>query len=266
RHPYFFVFLQTVAVASTMSRLSLLIVAVILLMHIKTRLKFRMGVFVSVMTGVGLLAFGLMLLQQSDNAKSDGLDSQLLFKITNVFDEMFSSEFNSEDEIRTNWRAYEALQGVTKYLAGTAGNYLFGFGFGAKTDIGIEMRLGEVDRSDVPVFHNGYIYLLVKLGALGLFLYLFFLYRMFSVVRSARRRLVSIGMPDSKRGEGFTIAIVFFFLICITAVFFGIFNNAVFNNIVIVMMVLLMSYRNMETSAASGQGAVRLYRNGVAHA
>lgn len=264
RHPYFFVFLQAVAVASTMSRLSLLIVAVILLMHIKTKLKFRMGVFVSVMTGVGLLAFGLMLLeQQSENMKSDGLDSQLLFKITNVFDEMFSSEFNSEEEIRTNWRAYEALQGITKYLAGTTGNYLFGYGFGAQTDIGLEMRLGEVDRSDVPVFHNGYVYLLVKLGALGLFLYLFFLYRMFSAVRSARRKLVLKGALNSKRGEGFTIAIVFFFLICITAVFFGIFNNAVFNNIVILMMVLLMSYRNMETSMASRQGAAMFYGNGV---
>jgi hypothetical protein len=73
-------------------------------------------------------------------------------------------------------------------------------------------------------------------------------------------------MLNSKRGEGFTIAIVFFFLICITAVFFGIFNNAVFNNIVIVMMVLLMSYRNMETGIASRQGAATPYRNGVTHA
>ena len=245
----FIVFIQIIAITTTISRLSLLILLIIGVIKFRLELKVSRGVFLtgSLMVVLFVVSSYIVLIGKNDSLQTDNIGNQFKYKIENIFNEMFFSDFRDKEDIVKNWRAYEALQGVYKYRSGTASNHVFGHGFGELTDIGIEMKLGGVVRTDIPIFHNGYIYLLVKLGATGVALYLLFLYEVFSAVLHGRKKIGFTKMAKNRHGEELMIFFLIGFLICITAVFFGIFNNAIFNNISILLIVLLMNYRSTES-------------------
>jgi hypothetical protein len=91
----------------------------------------------------------------------------------------------TKEEIQNNWRGYEAYQGLLKFRKGNAVKKILGFGFGARVDLGITMKLGGKDYDTVPILHNEYVTLLVKCGVIGLLLYLFFLFRIgFSSIKN----------------------------------------------------------------------------------
>ncbi|HUQ65724.1 MAG TPA: hypothetical protein VM101_06205, partial [Flavitalea sp.] len=79
-------------------------------------------------------------------------------------------------QIQDNWRGYEAYQGMMKFDEGNALQHMFGFGFGARVDLGLIMKLGGKYYENAPILHNEYVMLLVKTGVIGLLLYLLFLY------------------------------------------------------------------------------------------
>lgn len=83
----------------------------------------------------------------------------------------------TKEDMQANWRGYEAYQGMQKYNKGNALQKTFGFGFGARIDLGLIMKLSGEDYESVPVIHNEYVMLLVKSGIIGLILYLIFLYQ-----------------------------------------------------------------------------------------
>jgi O-antigen ligase len=103
-----------------------------------------------------------------------------------------------------------------------------------------------VNRSDIPIFHNGYVYLLVKVGALGLFLYVLFLYR---ILASASRKRRDATRGRRYLGERIATRLLVLFVVLITAVFFGIFSNAVANNIVILLAVLAAMCKEQQASS-----------------
>ena len=102
-------------------------------------------------------------------------------KFRNIPEEIsWSREKNleaSREEIQSNWRGYEAYQGILKYNEGNALQKTFGYGFGSRIDLGLIMKLGGEEYEDVPILHNEYVTLLVKTGVIGLLLYLLFLYQ-----------------------------------------------------------------------------------------
>jgi O-antigen ligase len=108
------------------------------------------------------------------------------------------------------------------------------------TDIGLRIKLAGIERSDVNIFHNGYIYLLVKLGILGVLAYIYFVSRIVGIIRRNDRR-VPFKDAELKKLKAI-LYLLLFFLICITWVFFGIFNNAIFNNIIILTIIVIFQY------------------------
>lgn len=84
--------------------------------------------------------------------------------------------YASKEDIQNNWRGYEAYQGILKFDEGGTLEQIFGFGFGARVDLGLIMKLSGKDYEDVPILHNEYVMLLIKTGITGLLLYLLFLY------------------------------------------------------------------------------------------
>jgi len=101
-------------------------------------------------------------------------------KFKNIPEEVsWSREKNlqaSRMEIQDNWRGYESYQGMLKFNDGKAPQKTFGYGFGARVDLGLIMKLAGEDYDTVPILHNEYVMLLVKSGVIGLILYLIFLY------------------------------------------------------------------------------------------
>jgi hypothetical protein len=100
--------------------------------------------------------------------------SKLLRSVT----EVTVSDYQAMSDINNNWRGFETNRAVTTYLAGNAQQQLFGQGFGALVDLGFYMPLGGQSFRHIPITHNGYAYILIKAGALGLLCYAFFYIRM----------------------------------------------------------------------------------------
>lgn len=133
--------------------------------------KFSRLAFIVVMA-VSILAVGLMM-----PVSDIGMHSSLFDKILFSLQEIRVTNYYSMASINEHWRGYEMLRALYTYLLGTPWQYLVGGGFGTNVDLGLFMDLGGERIRFVPILHNGYMYLLVKTGLVGFFLYLLLLYR-----------------------------------------------------------------------------------------
>jgi hypothetical protein len=99
----------------------------------------------------------------------------MMWKITKSIKEVIPQNYNDKISRWKYWRGYETYRG---YLAfkndGGLKEKIFGYGFGKKADLGLEMKLGDGIFKEISVFHNGYVNILLKTGILGLFLYLLY--------------------------------------------------------------------------------------------
>lgn len=98
-------------------------------------------------------------------------------KIVNSISEIMVSDYQDMAGINKNWRGFEAQKAVDTFLSGNIQQQVFGQGLGALVDLGFFIPLGgegDVIFRYIPVIHNGYAYILVKAGLLGLFCYALF--------------------------------------------------------------------------------------------
>lgn len=99
-------------------------------------------------------------------------------KVMNSFQEMKIKEYHTLPAINEHWRGFETSRALITYSRGTLPEYFVGQGLGTPIDLGLYMPLGRSLIRFAPTVHNGYMYLLVKTGIIGVLLYLFLLYRM----------------------------------------------------------------------------------------
>lgn len=115
---------------------------------------------------------------------------QLLF--TKGFDvalaELSPARYVEMADINDNWRGYEAYQGMQTVSRGTAAQRALGQGFGAQADIGLFMNLGGAEFHEIGQFHNGYVWLILKAGWVGLALFGFWIWRLYQLARGLKRR------------------------------------------------------------------------------
>lgn len=125
--------------------------------------------------GMVLLVGLLVIVALRINIDLGSRDIQRSFagKVARSTDEMLIRNYMAQKLINENWRGFEAARALQKYANGNPTQWLFGFGFGAQVDLGFTIRLGGKPMRFIPIFHNGYIYLLIKGGALAVLLYLF---------------------------------------------------------------------------------------------
>ena len=98
-------------------------------------------------------------------------------KIVRSVEEITISDYKSMLDKSRNWRGYETYKAVETYLAGDSIQLIVGQGFGALVDLGFYMPLGgdgDTSYREIPVTHNGYVYILVKTGLIGLICYCIF--------------------------------------------------------------------------------------------
>lgn len=95
-------------------------------------------------------------------------------KLTRSFTEVTVSNYGDEKSINDNWRGFETYRALETFSSGNVMHKIFGQGFGALTDLGFYMPLGEQHFRYIPVLHNGYAYILIKAGIIGVFLYFIF--------------------------------------------------------------------------------------------
>jgi hypothetical protein len=92
-------------------------------------------------------------------------------------------------DINSNWRGFESYRVWDSFVSGNIQQQIFGKGFGAVVDLGFEMPLGGEYIRYIPIFHNGYAYILLKVGIFGLAFYMIFYVK---VVKYAMRHSNSL--------------------------------------------------------------------------
>ncbi len=125
-------------------------------------------------SAVFMIAIGFILPEQDFISGHASMLDKFLFS----FQEIRVVDYRSMFMINEHWRGYETARALYTYSLGTPLQYLIGGGFGVNVDLGFFMDLGGERIRFAPILHNGYMYLLVKVGIFGLFLYFLLLYRL----------------------------------------------------------------------------------------
>ena len=100
------------------------------------------------------------------------------------FVEIAVSDYQEQKAINDNWRGFESYRAVVTYYSGSNQQLVIGQGFGALVDLEIFVALGgERDLRFIPITHNGYVYVLLKAGIIGLFCYLIFYAKAIGIAR-----------------------------------------------------------------------------------
>lgn len=105
-------------------------------------------------------------------------EKSLAGKFASSGSEVTVQDYDNMRDINLNWRGFESYRALVDFGEGTYFQKIFGQGLGATVDIGFNMNLGGREFRYIPVLHNGYMYLLVKIGIIGLLVYLYFLLKM----------------------------------------------------------------------------------------
>ncbi|MEG2599470.1 MAG: O-antigen ligase family protein, partial [Muribaculaceae bacterium] len=83
--------------------------------------------------------------------------------------EMTIREYKTAKDINNNYRGYEGYMAMKAFEAQSTIFKIFGPGFGTLVDIKNKELVGS---RYIPITHNGYIYILIKLGYIGLLVYI----------------------------------------------------------------------------------------------
>lgn len=120
--------------------------------------------------------FGGLFIKVDPNA-SQG--ATFVSKMSHSVDEIIVKDYKTSYEINQNWRGYEAFLGLSKFYEGNVFEIVGGQGFGAVTYTPYWIFEGENSMLDVlPMFHNGFITILLKTGIIGLIFFFLFLYQL----------------------------------------------------------------------------------------
>lgn len=129
-------------------------------------------------------------------------DTSFLGKLAGARAELTFTAFSGRADAIQHWRSYESFMALQTYGAATALEKAVGLGFGQLVDIGFKVDLGGTVMREIPIFHNGYVYALIKTGYIGLFFLLWYLVRFYI----AGARACTSAMPDMRLLGGLMMA------------------------------------------------------------
>ena len=95
-------------------------------------------------------------------------------KLARSVREVVIKEYKSFRDININWRGHETWRALVTFKSGNVQQKILGHGFGSLVDLNMTMILAGEEFTEIPILHNGYAYILVKTGILGLLSYLLF--------------------------------------------------------------------------------------------
>jgi hypothetical protein len=106
-------------------------------------------------------------------------------KLLGSFNELKMGDYNTEQDINIKYRGYESFMALKGYAEGGTADWIFG-GLGKLVDLKTFVRLGEdTDFQYIPVLHNGWLYILIKTGIMGVLTYIL---TFFGLITSTWRR------------------------------------------------------------------------------
>ena len=165
-------------------------------------------------------------------------------KLARTLQELTVGDSLGARDINLNFRAFETNRALDQYAAAPVQEMVFGQGFGATVDLGITMPLQISDTGfrgvrHIGIFHNGYIFLLTKVGMVGLLLYVGVMAYLYGVGR--RRADGPLADPEVRAGRLFQFAVVT--LAATTYFIAGVFNRTDMFPVLLLIGFLLAHWR-----------------------
>jgi|WetSurMetagenome_2_1015567.scaffolds.fasta_scaffold44862_3 hypothetical protein len=171
-----FIIINLVAVYLFASRTYWIVLLIfIIIFNIKVIIRHQAFLFLLLVVGIVILIiFPVKLTGEITTTRS------LLFKIFKTFSEIKFSNYKSYSDINVHYRGYEAYRAFMTYLSGNPINLIFGNGLGKPVDLKASVYLAGSYRTIIPWIHNGYFFILVKEGAMGLLALFLFFFQVFN--------------------------------------------------------------------------------------
>lgn len=104
------------------------------------------------------------------------IKENFLHKLSQTFQEVSAdTNWNIEANIIQNWRGYETSVAQTLFNQGSTFQKAFGFGFGQLIPVSHGELVGvSLEEGGITILHNGYYSMLIKVGFLGVGIYVLF--------------------------------------------------------------------------------------------
>ncbi|WP_438446657.1 hypothetical protein [Gorillibacterium sp. sgz5001074] len=174
------IFLCLISLATSLSRT--LIIITVLMLGIMTIIPMKQKIITTKTKSLKIpltmffLCFAVLTFSQVDFTNNE-LVKQLAEKMSRSLQEIGGSDndYGNISDINMDWRGYEAYRAMIMFDASSNIRKLFGNGFGAQVDLGLYMSLNGELFNRVPILHNGYMYLLVKVGLVGILIHVLFM-------------------------------------------------------------------------------------------
>ena len=209
------IFLFSIAISFSRTTY-LLLLATILLYYVKKQ-KYIIRMYWAAVLLVLFIVFGGLIVEVNT---TDSQGSTFQSKIEHSLDEIVVKDYNTKLEISNNWRGYEAFLGLSKFYEGNVFEILVGQGFG--TVVYTPYWIFKSDNlilSVLPMFHNGFITILLKTGLLGLIFFFLFLYHLLKTGLN----LVKNSISKEQKLAGKLLQAIIFVVMLSTLVVHGIF-------------------------------------------
>lgn len=176
---WFILGISLFSVAISFSRTDYFLLLVMILIPFINKSTTILKIYWVTVSVVLLIIFGGYFIKVESSAiEEDTFQS----KINHSFSEILVQDYETSFEISQNWRGYEAFLGLTKFSEGNFIEMLIGQGFGTVVYTPNWIFNGEMDSLDVlPMFHNGFITVLLKTGFLGVIFFFLFLFKLLQV-------------------------------------------------------------------------------------
>lgn len=211
-----FILISLISISVSLSRTTYLILFIILLIPFIKSIFYNKIYFISLALILFTIFGGLFFNLETKDIKTQ---RDFFEKIENSFDEIFVKNYTNKLAIYSNWRGYEAYMGLEKYYEGNVIQLLCGQGFGSfvKTPDWVFSEKNQLDI--IPMFHNGFITILLKSGIVGFILYFIFLYRLLKTSTYNSYLEISTEVFFIKKMLFSTVLIILFFTFVIHGIF-----------------------------------------------
>jgi hypothetical protein len=117
--------------------------------------------------------------------------------LVKIYDELSIQESFWSDDVNRRWRGHEAFLALDEYRDTSLARKVVGFGLGKTVVLESPKMLGGMELGEIGHLHNGYAWVALKAGALGLALFIYWLFTLFS-----RGRAAMLHADEITRGYG----------------------------------------------------------------
>jgi len=101
-----------------------------------------------------------------------GGDLTAFSKMQRSIEEILPTDGFDEASRLLNWRGFEAFNAQLMFEQGSIWRKIFGFGLGAEVNLGISVEMSEeMVYQYLPTLHNGFYFVLIKFGIIGVVMY-----------------------------------------------------------------------------------------------